>query len=120
VAACWQVAVDGGASLASGLERVAEALRADRDQREELRAQLAGPRATALVLAALPLFGLLLGAAMGVRPLQVLLHTQAGLACLLGGVVLEWAGLAWVAAIVARAERDTPSARGASSRRGAP
>jgi tight adherence protein B len=105
VAACWQVAVDGGASLASGLERVAQALRAERDQREELRAQLAGPRATAVVLAALPLFGLLLGAAMGVRPLRELLHSQAGLACLLLGALLEWAGIAWTVAIARAAER---------------
>jgi tight adherence protein B len=106
VAACWQVAVDGGASLASGLERVAQALRAERDEREELRAQLAGPRATAVVLAVLPLFGLLLGSAMGVRPLRELLHSQAGLACLLLGALLEWAGIAWTMAIARAAERD--------------
>ncbi|MGK5532840.1 type II secretion system F family protein [Streptomyces sp. URMC 129] len=105
VAACWSVAVDGGASLASGLERVAGALRAERDQQEELRAQLAGPRATALVLAALPLFGLALGATMGVAPLRVLFGTPAGLACLLAGSLLEWAGVAWVRAIVRAAER---------------
>ncbi|GAA1927353.1 type II secretion system F family protein [Streptomyces sodiiphilus] len=105
VAACWQVAVDGGASLAAGLERVASALRAERDQQEDVRAQLAGPATTALVLAALPLTGLLLGSAMGVRPLEVLLHSAAGLGCLVTGVLLEWAGLAWVAAIVRSAER---------------
>ncbi|MDT0308414.1 type II secretion system F family protein [Streptomyces sp. DSM 44917] len=106
VAACWAVAVDGGASLAAGLERVAEALRAEREQREELRAQLAGPRATALVLAGLPVFGLLLGAGMGVQPLRVLLSTPVGLGCLLAGAALEWAGIAWVAAIVRSAERS--------------
>ncbi|WP_326598281.1 type II secretion system F family protein [Streptomyces sp. NBC_01803] len=105
LAACWAVAVDGGASLASGLERVAGALRAERDQQEELRAQLAGPRATALVLAALPLFGLALGATMGVEPLRVLFGTPAGLGCLLVGALLEWAGVAWVRAIVRSAER---------------
>ncbi len=105
VAACWEVAVEGGASLAAGLERVAAALRAERDQEEELRAQLAGPRASALVLAALPLFGLLLGASMGVAPLQVLLGTPLGFACLGAGALLEWAGVAWVGAIVRSAER---------------
>ncbi|MFR9724360.1 type II secretion system F family protein [Streptomyces sp. MS19] len=105
VAACWAVAVDGGASLATGLERVAEVLRAEQAQREELRSQLAGPRATTFLLAGLPVFGLLLGAAMGVRPLEVLLHTTPGLVCLLLGAALEWAGVFWVAAIVRRAER---------------
>ncbi|MGP4109407.1 type II secretion system F family protein [Streptomyces sp. 4N509B] len=108
VAACWRVAVDGGASFAAGLERVARALRSEQDQREELRAQLAGPRATVLVLAVLPVFGLLLGSAMGVRPLWELLHSPVGLACLVAGAGLEWAGVAWAAAIARAAERGTP------------
>ncbi len=104
MAACWQVAVDGGAGLADGLDRVAGALRSERDQREELRAQLAGPRSTALVLALLPAFGLLLGGAMGAQPLRVLLHSPAGWACLTAAGLLEWAGLAWVSRIVRTAE----------------
>ncbi|MCF6522577.1 type II secretion system F family protein [Streptomyces sp. JJ36] len=103
-AACWQVATDGGAGLAEGLDRVARALRADREQHEELRTQLAGPRSTAALLALLPAFGLLLGGAMGARPLQVLFHTAPGLGCLVLGGLLEWAGLAWVARLVRTAE----------------
>ncbi|MET9291649.1 type II secretion system F family protein [Streptomyces sp. NPDC003077] len=103
VAACWQVAVEGGAGLASGLERVASGLRAQRDQQDELRAQLAGPRATALMLALLPVGGLLLGSALGADPLRILLHTPAGWACLVVGGLLEAAGLAWTARIVAGA-----------------
>jgi tight adherence protein B len=98
------VAADNGAGLATGLDRVADALRAERDQRADLRAQLAGPRSTATVLALLPVFGLLLGGAMGARPLQVLFHSSVGLACLVVGVLLEAAGLAWVARLVRNAE----------------
>ncbi|MEU9121303.1 type II secretion system F family protein [Streptomyces sp. NPDC048506] len=105
VAACWQVAVEGGAGLAAGLERIAAGLRAGRDQRDDLRAQLAGPRATALMLALLPVGGLLMGGALGADPLRVLLHTPAGWACLVAGGLLEWAGVAWTARIVAAAER---------------
>ncbi|MDT0266920.1 type II secretion system F family protein [Streptomyces sp. DSM 44915] len=108
IAACWEVAVQGGASLAAGLERVAEALRAERDQHEELRAQLAGPRATATALALLPVLGLALGATMGVSPLGVLLGTPAGGLCLALGVLFQIAGMAWVAAIVRAAERASP------------
>ncbi|MFG2092833.1 type II secretion system F family protein [Streptomyces sp. NPDC048612] len=104
MAACWQVAVEGGAGLASGLERIAAGLRAQRDQREELRAQLAGPRATALMLALLPAAGLLMGSALGADPLRVLLHTPAGWGCLVVGGLLEWGGVAWTARIVAAAE----------------
>ncbi|MBO8187414.1 type II secretion system F family protein [Streptomyces spirodelae] len=103
-AACWQVAVEGGAGLAEGLEAVAGSVRARIEQREELRTQLAGPRSTALVLALLPVFGLAMGAAMDADPLWILLHTPAGLLCLAAGLLLEWAGLAWVAHIVRAAE----------------
>lgn len=100
VAACWQVSVDGGAGLAAGLERVAAALSAERDQREDLHAQLAGTRSTGLMLAVLPVLALLMGSALGAAPLRVLLHTSAGLGCLTLGGVLECAGLAWTARIV--------------------
>ncbi|MGW5352552.1 type II secretion system F family protein [Streptomyces sp. NPDC004031] len=104
VAACWQVAVDGGAGLAAALDRVAAALRAEADQRDDLRAQLAGPRSTAALLALLPLFGVVLGAGLGADPARVLLHTPAGLLCLLAGGALEWAGLVWTARIMRAAE----------------
>ncbi|MYR83544.1 hypothetical protein GTY41_00950, partial [Streptomyces sp. SID685] len=97
LAACWRVAVDQGAGLAAGLDRLDGALRAERDQRADLRAQLAGARATAVLLAALPVLGLLLGAAMGAAPLRVLLHSGPGLGCLLIGAVFETAGLWWSA-----------------------
>ncbi|MEV6318012.1 type II secretion system F family protein [Streptomyces sp. NPDC051776] len=100
VAACWQVAADGGAGLATGLERVATALRAERGQREELHAQLAGTRSTATLLSLLPVFGLLMGSALGADPLRVLLHTPAGWVCLALGFLLEGAGLTWTAHIV--------------------
>ncbi|WP_199815703.1 type II secretion system F family protein [Streptomyces griseus] len=104
LAACWRVAVDQGAGLAAGLDRLEEALRTERDQRLDLRAQLAGARSTAVMLACLPVLGLLLGTAMGADPLHVLLHTGAGFGCLLVGGVLEGAGLWWALRIVRGAE----------------
>jgi tight adherence protein B len=104
LAACWRVAVDQGAGLADGLDRLEAALRAERDQRADMRAQLAGARATAVMLAGLPALGLLLGTAMGADPLHVLLHTGAGLGCLVIGGALEGVGLWWALGIVRRAE----------------
>ncbi|MFE7262294.1 type II secretion system F family protein [Streptomyces sp. NPDC057592] len=104
VAACWRVAVDGGAGLAAGLDRLEGALRAERRRREELRAQLAGAWSTVAVLALLPVLGLGLGAALGADPLRVLLHTPAGLVCLVAGGLLEAAGLCWAARIVRAGE----------------
>ncbi|MFB8198393.1 type II secretion system F family protein [Kitasatospora purpeofusca] len=103
VAACWEVASTGGSGLAAGLDGVAEALRVERALAEEIAAELAAPRTTIAVLAALPLAGLLLGAALGARPLEVLLHTPAGLASLVVGAVLEGLGLVWTARIVGAA-----------------
>ncbi|WP_339152825.1 type II secretion system F family protein [Streptomyces sp. F41] len=100
MAACWRVAVDGGAGLAAGLDRLETALRADRRRREELRAQLAGAWSTVVVLALLPVAGLGLGAALGAEPLRVLLHTTGGLLCLVVGGLLEAAGLFWACRIV--------------------
>ncbi|MEU6259247.1 type II secretion system F family protein [Streptomyces sp. NPDC047043] len=104
LAACWRVAVDQGAGLAAGLDRLEGALRAERDQRADLRAQLAGARSTAVMLAGLPVLGLALGAALGTDPLHVLLHTGAGLGCLLVGAVLEALGMWWAMRIVRGAE----------------
>ncbi|MEV4944217.1 type II secretion system F family protein [Streptomyces sp. NPDC053755] len=100
MAACWQVAVDGGAGLAAGLDRLESALRERRDQRERMRAQLAGAWATVAVLAVLPLVGIALGTALGARPLHVLLHTPVGWGCLAAGAALETAGLCWAGRIV--------------------
>ncbi|MFI7006067.1 type II secretion system F family protein [Streptomyces sp. NPDC050145] len=105
LAACWRVAVDRGAGLAVGVDRLADALRAERDQRAELRAQLAGPWSTSVMLAGLPVCGLLLGSLLGARPLRVLLHTGPGLGCLVVGGLLEAAGLWWAVRIVRGAER---------------
>ncbi|MGW1892108.1 type II secretion system F family protein [Streptomyces sp. NPDC002004] len=106
LAACWRVAVDRGAGLADGLDRLEGALRAERDQRADLRAQLSGARSTAVLLAGLPALGLLLGTALGAAPLRVLLHTAPGLVCLLTGGLLEGAGLWWALRIVRGGEGE--------------
>ncbi|MFJ1757710.1 type II secretion system F family protein [Kitasatospora sp. NPDC088134] len=108
MAACWQVSTESGTGLATGLEQVADALRAERALTEEITGELAGPRTTVVVLAALPAVGLGLGTALGAHPVHVLLHTPAGLLCLLAGGALETAGLFWTARIV-RAAEDAPA-----------
>ncbi|GGK04273.1 hypothetical protein GCM10011583_39990 [Streptomyces camponoticapitis] len=100
VAACWRVAVDGGAGLAAGLDRLRAALRAQQDQRDSMRAQLTGAWSTVVVLALLPVVGLAMGWAMGADPMSVLLHTPAGLGCLVVGGLLEAMGFWWAGRIV--------------------
>lgn len=106
VAACWRVAASSGAGLAAALDRVAEGLRSEQAVRREVLAQLAAPRATARLLAALPIFALLLGSGIGARPLEVLLHTPLGLACLTVGLLLSGAGVAWTDRMARAAEEQ--------------
>lgn len=74
---------------------------ADRVQAASDRgAQVAGPRFSGYVLAALPVFGLLLGAGMGANPLRVLLGPAPGGLLLPVGTALACAGLLWSARIV--------------------
>ncbi|GAA1271661.1 hypothetical protein GCM10009677_25820 [Sphaerisporangium rubeum] len=103
LAACWQVGPTVGTGLTALLERVIAALRDSASHRAEVASQLAAPRATARLLAALPALGLLLGTALGLRPFAFLLHTPAGLACLSLGVTLTTAGLTWTHHLTLRA-----------------
>jgi tight adherence protein B len=84
-----------GAPLAELLERVeADARAADRGLAAAV-AQAAGARATAWLLAALPLGGIGLGYAIGVDPVAVLLHTTVGGGSALAAVALQIGGLLW-------------------------
>ena len=105
VAACWSVAEGRGAGLAAALDRLVEADRAAEDVRVQLEAHLAAPRATARMLAALPLLGLMLGASLGGDPVGWLLGSPFGFACLVAGLLLIALGLLWTARIAARVER---------------
>ncbi len=104
LAACWQVSERSGSGLAPSVSRLATTLRDEEQVRREVAAQLAGPRATAVLLALLPLFGLAMGNALGANPLAVLVGTPVGRACLVLGLLLEAAGLLWTARITRRAE----------------
>ena len=107
LAVCWQVCVGSGSSLASAVDRLEDGLRAEQECRDEVQAELAGPRSTAVMLAVLPAFGLLLGSGLGARPLHVLLHTPLGGGCLALGVALELLGVWWTGRIV-RAAAGAP------------
>ncbi len=103
VGALWTVAAHAGNGLADGMDRLAASLAADERQRGEVAAQLAGPTASAAVLAALPLCGLGLAATLGAKPVAFLLWTPVGLGCLVVGGALDAAGVWWVRRLSARA-----------------
>lgn len=103
--ACWCVAAAQGAGLADALDRLVAQDRRAEEVRRQLEAHMAAPRATARMLALLPVLGLALGLAVGGDPLGWLLGTSLGRACLGAGVLLIVAGLIWASRIVARTER---------------
>lgn len=95
VAAAVELAELSGAPLADVLDRLDADLRAADRVRAAAVAQAAGARASAWLLAAMPVAGVLLGYAVGTDPARILLHTPLGAACAITAVVLQLAGLAW-------------------------
>jgi len=96
VAAAWEVVHRSGGGLADALARVCGSLRADRATLRVVEGELASARATARLVAALPLFALLLSSGAGAGAWAFLSATPLGWACLVGGLLLGLAGLAWI------------------------
>ena len=103
--AAWQVAADTGTPLAAVLSRVDADVAAERAQARAVAISVAGPRSSAAMLAGLPLLGIGLGAAMGARPLDLLLGTPVGQMVLCAGVLLDVLGLLWTKRVIDTAER---------------
>jgi tight adherence protein B len=105
IAAAVRLSGRTGCSLAAVAAAVEDDLRARHRHRLELRAATAAPRASASLLAGLPLVGLAMGSGVGADPWGVLTGTTAGQVLLVVGVALEAAGLTWSRRLVARALR---------------
>jgi tight adherence protein B len=103
LALAWALADRYGIPLAELLD----AIRGDTEHRArfntEVQARLAGPRATAMMLAGLPLLGLALGQALGAAPGRVLCQTPVGQVLLVIGTGLACAGVQWSARLVSGA-----------------
>lgn len=104
VGQAWAVSQSCGVALVDTLERVREAAREDRELERELAAGVAPARATALLVIAMPTLGLGLGTGLGVDPLDVVLTTVPGAACVALGVAFAVAGVLWIEGIADRLE----------------
>lgn len=105
LAGAWLLATRHGVVLAD----VVDGLRADVASRRQralrVDATLAGPRATSVILTALPGLGVLLGSGFGADPLGVLGNGALGGGLCLAGAVLLSAGLLWTDRIAGGAAR---------------
>lgn len=99
LAACWRVGERSGAGLVDALDQLLRSARNVEEINVQLEAQLAAPRATARMLATLPLIGIAMGMLMGANPLAWLLGTGPGLLCLTAGLGLTVLGWAWTGRI---------------------
>ncbi|MDE1536694.1 MULTISPECIES: type II secretion system F family protein [Actinotignum] len=94
-----------GASAARILESCAAALSESSDALGERRIALAGPRSAVKMLAAMPLFGMLLGSFFGGNPVTFLFGTLIGRCCLALALICEVAGILWMRRLVRKAEQ---------------
>jgi tight adherence protein B len=103
LAGAWQVGTRSGASLTATLEQVAAGLSADESLRAVVGSELAAPRATGKLMAALPALGIGMGYLLGGDPVAWLTAGPAGWACLVLGVALACAGVLWIERLSRRA-----------------
>jgi tight adherence protein B len=103
LAAAWLVSTEAGAPLAGCLRDLASAFRAIGETERDLDVALAGPRATARMVMALPAVGVLFGFALGFNTLQTLFATAPGLVLLVVGSGLMVLGAVWNRRMLRRA-----------------
>jgi tight adherence protein B len=96
LAGAWSVSRRTGGGLGAATRRAAEAVRREQATRGVVASELASARATARLMAGLPVLALLMGSGAGADPWFFLLRTPLGLGCLAGGLSTGIAGLLWI------------------------
>jgi tight adherence protein B len=96
IAGAWQLCATTGSGLADAIEQVLLTVRMEHEVAGAVRAELASARATARLLAVLPVLVLVMAEGIGADPWSFLLSTTPGLVCLGLGTALAAGGIAWL------------------------
>jgi tight adherence protein B len=105
LAVCWQLAADHGLAM-SALMHAAQRDIAERQRFSgQVQSAMAGARATATILASLPVLSVLMGQLIGAHPIAFLLGGQLGGCLLVVGLTLICGGLLWSDHITGQAVR---------------
>lgn len=91
--AAFAVAKESGAGLAGALQAIGDGLRERAKQARDLDTALAGPKATAKLVVALPMLGPVLAFALGLNPIAAMTGSPIGVIAALAGtglLVLAW------------------------------
>jgi tight adherence protein B len=95
-AAALALSAELGGAAARSLDGVAATLRDRNGLRREVRALSSQARASAVVIGAAPLAFAVVAGSLDPRTFEFLLHSPAGIACLVFGVVLDGLGALWM------------------------
>ncbi|MFP5289391.1 MAG: type II secretion system F family protein [Actinomycetes bacterium] len=108
LAAAWSVATSSGAPLAPALSAFAEAVRDRAAAQRDIAVALAGPRATARIVLALPVVAIGLALLAGADILASLAH-PIGIASIVAGLALGVLARAWMARMLRAAAPPPPT-----------
>lgn len=103
IAAAWEICASTGSGLGLAVERVLDTVRQEQATARMVASELASARATARLVAALPVVVLLAADGVGAQPWAFLFGTLPGVVCLGAGLGCGWLGLWWIDRIAAEA-----------------
>lgn len=102
LAAAWWVGTRSGANMANSLLSLSRAFSHIASVQREAQVAMAGPSSTAKIVGFLPIFSLVLSAALGFGALNVLLFSIPGLLCLSGGLLLMFIYKRWTGSMITK------------------